>query len=110
VELSLQELGPDEVVRMVRDKQLDAGFLYLPVDETDLEVRSISREPLIAALPDTHPLVTHTQLAMRQLAEEPFILPPSTTCRPATIILWRRAVELVSSLERCRKTSGSCQL
>jgi DNA-binding transcriptional LysR family regulator len=76
VELSLQEMGPDEEVRKLHDKQIDAGFLYLPVDETGLEVRPILREPLVAAVPDTHPLAAETRLAMGQLAEEPFILPP----------------------------------
>lgn len=76
VDLSLQELGPDEEVRKLHDKQIDAGFLYLPIDETGLDVRSVLREPLVVALPDTHPLVTEAQVEMRQLAEEPFILPP----------------------------------
>lgn len=76
VELSLQELGPDEEVRKLHDKQIDAGFLYLPIDETGLDVRSVLREPLVVALPDTHPLATETQVEMRQLADEPFILPP----------------------------------
>jgi DNA-binding transcriptional LysR family regulator len=76
VELSLQEMGPDEVVRKLRDKQIDAGFLYLPVDETGLDVRTVLREPLIVALPDMHPLVAQERVAMRQLADEPFILPP----------------------------------
>lgn len=76
VALSLQELGPDEEVRKLHNKQIDAGFLYLPIDETGLDVRSVLREPLVVALPDTHPLATETQVEMRQLAEEPFILPP----------------------------------
>ena len=76
VELSLQEMSPDEEVQKLRNNQIDAGFLYLPVDETGLEVRPILREPFIVALPDEHSLATETQVAMSQLAEEPFILPP----------------------------------
>jgi DNA-binding transcriptional LysR family regulator len=76
VELSLQEMSPDEEVQKLRNNQIDAGFLYLPVDETGLEVRPILREPFIVALPDEHLLATETQVAMGQLAEEPFILPP----------------------------------
>lgn len=76
VELSLQEMGPDEQVRQLRDNRIDAGFLYLPVDETGLSVRTVLREPLVAALPDTHPLAAQEHVAMRQLADEPFVLPP----------------------------------
>jgi DNA-binding transcriptional LysR family regulator len=76
VELSLQEMGPDEEVRKLRDKQIDAGFLYLPIDKTGLAVRTVLREPLVVALPDGHPLVAQDRVAMRQLADEPFILPP----------------------------------
>ena len=76
VELSLQEMSPDEEVQKLRNNQIDAGFLYLPVDETGLAIRPILREPFIVALPDEHLLATETQVAMGQLAEEPFILPP----------------------------------
>jgi DNA-binding transcriptional LysR family regulator len=76
VELSLQEMGPDEEVQKLRNKQIDAGFLYLPVDETDLKCKPVLREPFVVALPDAHPLTAETQVEMRQLAEEPFILPP----------------------------------
>jgi DNA-binding transcriptional LysR family regulator len=76
VELSLQEMGPDEQVRQLRDNRIDAGFLYLPVDETGLGTRLVLREPLVVALPDTHRLAAQERVAMRQLADEPFILPP----------------------------------
>ena len=76
VDLSLQEMGPDEEVQKLRSKQIDAGFLYLPVDATGLETKPILREPFVVALPDAHPLATEIQVEMRQLAEEPFILPP----------------------------------
>ena len=89
-------MDPDEEVRKLRDKQIDAGFLYLPVDETGLDVRTVLREPLIVALPDMHPLVAQERVAMRQLADEPFILPPRprNRCESATLrrpgAAWRR--------------------
>ena len=75
VELFLREMRPDQVVQRLHDKQIDAGFLYLPLDDTSLHVECISREPLILALPQTHPLASEPQVELQAFAEEPFILP-----------------------------------
>lgn len=76
VELFLQEMDPDEEVQRLYDKRIDVGFLYLPVNEAALDVKPILREPLVVALPEAHPLAAKPQVAMHELADEPFILPP----------------------------------
>lgn len=75
VELFLQEMRPDEVVQKMHDKRIDVGFLYLPLNAA-LDFKTILREPLVVALPEAHPLATEKQVAMHELADEPFILPP----------------------------------
>jgi DNA-binding transcriptional LysR family regulator len=75
VELFLREMRPDRIVQRLHDKQIDAGFLYLPLDDASLNIECVSREPLILALAETHPLASEGQVELRTLAQEPFILP-----------------------------------
>lgn len=76
VKLSLQETNPDKLVQRLHDKQINVSFLYLPLNEATLDVKPIMREPLVVALPEAHPLAAKTQVAMHEIADEPFILPP----------------------------------
>ncbi len=75
IELFLREMRPDLIVRRLRDKQIDVGFLYLPLEDTSLNVERISREPLILALPETHPLASELRVELQAVAKDPFILP-----------------------------------
>lgn len=75
VELFLREMRPDRIVQRIHDRQLDAGFLYLPFENTPFRVACVSREPLVLALPETHPLASEERVELRALADEPFILP-----------------------------------
>ena len=51
------------------------GFLYLPLEDASLNIECVSREPLVLALPETHPLASEPQVELQAIAEEPFILP-----------------------------------
>lgn len=75
VELFLREMRPDRIVKRLHDKQIDVGFLYLPLDDALLNIECVSREPLVLALAETHPLGPEPQVELQALAEEPFILP-----------------------------------
>lgn len=75
VELFLREMRPDLIVQRLYDKQIDVGFLYLPLDDPSLNVECVSREPLVLALAETHPLASEPQVELKALAEESFILP-----------------------------------
>ena len=75
VELFLREMRPDRVVQRLHEKQIDAGFLYLPLDDDSLNIECVSREPLVLALPETHPLASKSQVKLQALAGESFILP-----------------------------------
>jgi len=58
------------------DGRLDVGFVRPPVDDPALRCETVIREPLLAALPQKHPLVARTRLSLSALANEPFVLPP----------------------------------
>lgn len=75
IELFLREMRPDLIVQRLRDKQIDAGFLYLPLEDASLNIEGVSREPLVLALPETHPLASEPRVELQAVANEPFILP-----------------------------------
>ena len=56
VDLFLREMRPDRVVQLLHARQIDVGFLYLPFEDPSLDVECITREPLVLALPEAHPL------------------------------------------------------
>lgn len=75
VELFLREMRPDQVVSSLHTGQTDVGFLDLPLEDPALDVAYVSREPLILALPEAHPLASQASVDLRDVAGEPFIMP-----------------------------------
>jgi DNA-binding transcriptional LysR family regulator len=76
VELLLREVDPDRLLGSLGDGRVDVGFLYLPLEADSLDSRPVSREPFVAALPDTHPLADEPRVTLKALADEPFVLTP----------------------------------
>lgn len=110
VELFLREMRPDRVVQRLHEKQIDAGFLYLPLDDDSLNIECVSREPLVLALPETHPLASNCQVELQALAGEPFILPARYQRMPG---LYGQVTEAATKRDSFRtpyrRTSGSCR-
>jgi DNA-binding transcriptional LysR family regulator len=75
IELFLREMRPDRVVQRLHERQIDVGFVYLPLEDPSLNIECITREPLVLALPEAHPLASEDQVELGALAEEPFVLP-----------------------------------
>ena len=76
VKLELHELTTNEQLQRLRFGQIDIGFVRPPVDEEGINSEIVFREPLIAALPETHNLADRAHLELRELSTEPFILFP----------------------------------
>lgn len=76
LELHGEMLTPDQVAGLVSDR-LDLGLLRPPVDHPSLHVEPIGSEPLVAALPATHPLARLDKIPVGRLEHEPFITYPS---------------------------------
>jgi len=76
VDLTLQELSTVQQMRALRDGSLQVGFLRPFKPELQLKCKVVLREPLVIALPERHRLSRHRKLAMRLLADEPFIVFP----------------------------------
>ena len=76
VELVLREQSPAEQFPALRSGRLDIGFARSAVTEPDLVQEEIFDEPLIAALPDTHPLAQRRRILLRDLAGQRFVFFP----------------------------------
>jgi DNA-binding transcriptional LysR family regulator len=77
VNLNLREATTDLQARDLVAGRLDVGFVLPPLTEPALESVPILREPLIAALPEKHPLARKPgKLALEKLRDAPFILFP----------------------------------
>ncbi|HEX7736734.1 MAG TPA: LysR family transcriptional regulator [Ktedonobacteraceae bacterium] len=85
VRLLLKEQNPDQLIRGLEEQHLDVGFLYLPCESQTLETRAVSREPLLAVLPEHHRLAEQTEIALSDLAEEFFVLPPRYAAVPGLL-------------------------
>ncbi|GLY29713.1 LysR family transcriptional regulator [Kineosporia sp. NBRC 101731] len=76
LDLKGEMLTPDQATALL-EGTLDLGFLRPPVRESRLEVRVLRSEPLIAVLPEQHPLARRSVLRLKDLRDEPFIGYPS---------------------------------
>jgi DNA-binding transcriptional LysR family regulator len=73
IALKLLELTGDRQQALLQSGELDLGLSILPSPAADLTMRPVFREPLIAAVPASHPLAGRRRIALRSLAREPFI-------------------------------------
>jgi len=79
-EMSLIEMSSHDQVKALREGRIDAGFGRLRVDDPAVRRIVLTEEPLVAALPDNHPLAAQqTPLQLAQLGAEAMVLYP----RPA---------------------------
>ncbi len=79
VQVSFTELTTAGQVEHLRSGTLDVGFLRPPLPapaNTELELTTVSREPLLAALPTDHRLAQRRRVPLRALANEPFVRTP----------------------------------
>ncbi len=76
VELTLQELCTEDQVEALITRRLDVGLLHPPLRHSALQVHPLSSDPLILALPDSHPLADQHQISLASLASDPWLLHP----------------------------------
>jgi LysR family transcriptional regulator, benzoate and cis,cis-muconate-responsive activator of ben and cat genes len=75
VDVTVQSpLTPAEQVAMLRNGQIDVGFLRLPVQDPALVVVPILSEPLVAALPMRHLLARRRSVTLQELAASTFVM------------------------------------
>jgi DNA-binding transcriptional LysR family regulator len=74
VRVTLSESTTDRMLAEIEQGLLDVGFVFAsPGMSPMLSYRAVQREPLIVALPETHPLAASKQVRLEQLAAERFL-------------------------------------
>ncbi|MFM5464204.1 LysR family transcriptional regulator [Aeromonas simiae] len=76
LELVLHELKTQEQVAALKSGKIDIGFGRVRIDDPDVEQEVLFNEPLIVALPASHPL-TRQAPTMAELAEVPMVIFPA---------------------------------
>ena len=78
VHLELKRLETNAQTAALLNEEIHVGLLHPPIDTPILKQEIIYQEPLIAVLPDIHPLAqeTHIPISVTELAPNPFILFP----------------------------------
>ena len=73
VELALNEINTAEQITLLHAKRLDVGFHYTAAEDPQLVSKTLTLAPLIAVLPNKHPLAGRKSVHIKQLAHEQFI-------------------------------------
>ena len=77
IRLVLREATTDVQMRELIEGRIDVGFVVLPVEDERVHTLPLLSEPLVAALPERHPLArARGTLALHRLGDSPFILIP----------------------------------
>jgi LysR family hydrogen peroxide-inducible transcriptional activator len=74
LELLLIEEKSDVLLSRLREGQLDAALLALPLHDEQLHVEFLFEEPFLLAVPETHPLAGRESLSLKELANERLLL------------------------------------
>ncbi|GGA86255.1 LysR family transcriptional regulator [Brucella endophytica] len=76
VELQLVQIEMRQQLAQIMEGELDFGYIRPPASiPPGLKVTTVLREPLVAALPATHPLASRSVINLADLAGETFITP-----------------------------------
>jgi len=89
VKLELEEDDSLGVVARVEDSSAELGFLELPVSNELFEIEKVWEEPVLAVLPQDHPLARKPGLALSELASGAFVV--------------QRGAPRQQTLEACRR-------
>jgi DNA-binding transcriptional LysR family regulator len=74
--VELRELDPGAQLEALLQSRIDAGFTSVSTSLPAMECRLLTREKLIVALPQHHPIAGHRTVDLKHLSEERILLPP----------------------------------
>ena len=76
VRVTLHEWTSAVQMERLREGQIEVGFMRAPVDDEELITEHVFDEPIVAALPENHPLAARETVPPEKLANEPFVMVP----------------------------------
>lgn len=74
LEMLLVEEKSDVLLAQLRNGQLDAALLALPVADEQLHTEFLFEEPFVLAAPEGHPLTSHSSLTLDDLSDQRLLL------------------------------------
>jgi DNA-binding transcriptional LysR family regulator len=75
IEVTLSEESTAEMYRLLVEDQLDLALVAMDINPSDgIEVQALVSEPVLLALPQSHPLRDCADVRIGQLREEPFVM------------------------------------
>lgn len=88
IEVVLFEGTDDEVREWIFSGAVDVGVVALPVE--GLETMPIAQDEFLTVVSESHPLAKQTQISIKQLAQDPFIM-SNAGCKPVITAMFRQA-------------------
>jgi LysR family hydrogen peroxide-inducible transcriptional activator len=79
-QIEVVEETTEHVLTLLAAGEADLGILALPVQADHLQTEKLFTEELLAALPANHPLAGKPRLALRDVAQVPFVLLNEAHC------------------------------
>lgn len=76
VEVDLEEMNSPSLETALTSGSIDLAILHPPLAHPDLVVRTLPQEPLMLALPESHPLAMLEDVPIARLADEPMLIAP----------------------------------
>jgi len=74
VQVLLNEMNPAAQIEALRERRIDVSISRSAIDDDELCSRPLWPDPLVVALPASHPLAARKRLALDRLAGEPFVM------------------------------------
>ncbi len=79
VDMKVIEATTTSLIPMIISDRLDAAIINLPVDDPDIETRTLFAEDHIVVVPLRHPLANFDVVSLAELAQHEVLLPPPGT-------------------------------
>ncbi|AFY37057.1 transcriptional regulator, LysR family [[Leptolyngbya] sp. PCC 7376] len=76
IELVLQEMSSGKQVKALREKKITVGLLDPVIATTDLKFQVLFSDPLVAVLPEKHPLANSETIDLEDLATDLWVTGP----------------------------------
>lgn len=74
LQFTLKEMVSSAQLEALAAHRIDVGFVRQVNDHATLNAQLISREPLLVAMPDNHPLARQQAIAVRDLDQQAFVM------------------------------------